>query len=41
MKIPNDQRTDMQNTPVGMLEKRHKEIVKEMVISASNVCNHD
>ena len=51
MKIPKDQRDDIQNMPVGMSKKVYKEMVKEINIvasqeepyqqqRASNVCNH-
>jgi hypothetical protein len=35
MKIPKDQRDDIQNMPVGMSKKEYKEMVKEMDIIAS------
>jgi hypothetical protein len=35
MKIPKDQRADIQNMPVGMSKKVYKEMVKEMDIIAS------
>ena len=35
MKIPKNERGDIQNMPVGMSKKMHKEMVKEMDIIAS------
>ena len=35
MKIPKDERGDMQNVPVGVSKKVYKDMVKEMDIIAS------
>jgi hypothetical protein len=51
MKIPEDQRDDIQNMPLRMSKKVYKEMVEELDIiasreelsqqqCASNVCNH-